>query len=263
MKQQFKFIFIIFFILFFIPGYTLAGEVKFVQLTDVHVDTISKNKGKRMLEHSQYLLNDAVNQVNATKGIDFVIFTGDSINTPNPKFRQKFNEIVSRLNIPWYLTTGNHETNFLMQGKTYYSFIIDNFVFICMDGTIGTHKSANGKFSPKELKWLDQQLTIHKDKYAIIFQHFPLIEPFKSKDHSVINADEYLRVLDRHRNVAAVITGHYHYSKITKRNGVQHISSPALVQAPHNFRIITIYSTPEGVKFNFEYGQAKAPAVLH
>jgi len=165
--MRFKNIFIALIIIFIvIKNYALAGEVKFVQLTDVHLTDKKGNKSGRMLEQSEKLLTKAVKQINAIENIDFVVFTGDSINNPDKNLPEKFGVIANKLNAPWHWTTGNHDVgpglnrkNFLFsmnqinhaeQTKTYYSYVIDDFIFICMDGTIEFIPTANARFSSEE-----------------------------------------------------------------------------------------------------------------
>ncbi len=249
--------------------HAFAGEVKFVHFTDVHITDRSKNRGRRMLEQSGELLKNAVRRVNAVEDLDFVIFTGDMIDIPDKNLLKKFTTAANELNAPWYWTTGNHDVgpglnkrdfvaemnrfNGSSRTKPYYSFIIDDFIFICMDGTIDNIPTAHARFSPKELEWLDGQLEKNSDKYALIFQHFPVVEPFKSNDHYILNAKEYLEVLDGHNNVIAVLSGHYHIAEINRRNGVMHVSSPALVQRPNAVRLITVSTRDGGASFDSEF----------
>jgi len=260
---------VLFFVFLFAVNPGFAGEVRFVQITDVHLSEKGINRSGRMLAQSSALLKDAVRQVNGIENLDFVIFTGDLIDTPDRGLVKKFGSAANGLDTQWYWTTGNHdvgllfgkndfvkamnEVNSFKSEKPYYTFVKDDFVFICMDGTIDKLPTAHAEFLPEELKWLDAQLEKHKDKYAVIFQHFPLLEPFKSLDHYIINANQYYEVLDKHDNVIAVMTGHYHAAEINRRKNVLHVSSPSLVQYPNAFRLITISTTAEGVKFDFEY----------
>ncbi len=261
--------FLLGFILFLYVSPAYAGEVKFVQLTDVHYTDKNSSYAGRMLEQSGELLKDAVKKVNTITNLDFVVLTGDLINTPDKELVKNFGEMANKLDTEWYWTIGNHDVGLLFGKddfvsamnevathkveKSYYSFVKDDFVFICMGGAIDRLPTAHAEFLPEELEWLDAQLEKYKDKYAVIFQHFPLLEPFQSKTHYIINAKQYYEVIDRHDNVIAVVTGHYHAAEINRRNNVLHVSSPALVQYPNAFRLITISTVDEGVRFDFEF----------
>lgn len=264
---------ILVFCLLFVAEIVNAGEVKFVHLTDIHLTHKKKNASGRMLGDSNSLFGAAISQINDMENIDFVIFTGDILNDPDKELFPVFKDTVKNLKPIWHWAIGNHdvgrsfnkndytifmnEINHIKREKPYTSYVINDFLFICMDGAIQEEPTPLAKFSSEELAWLDLQLEKNKDKYAVIFQHFPVVEPFKSNDHYIINAKEYLEVLDRHENVTAVITGHYHAARINQRNNVLHISSPALVQYPNAFRVIKMSTVEDGVKFDFEYFPTK------
>ena len=54
-----------------------AENIKFVQITDVHLSNDS--------EYSQKVLKSAVEDINKQENISFVVFTGDNINSPKPE----------------------------------------------------------------------------------------------------------------------------------------------------------------------------------
>jgi len=235
--------------------------IKFVQLSDDHFDPFSDRVNLRMVKYSKDLLDDAIDQINNIPGIDFVMFTGDLADNTDEKLHVLFAERANRLKYPWYWTTGNHDLSqsgasmsrkrFLelmntldknIQPKsTCYYFTKGGVIFFSMDGASDTVSTANGNFSKSCLNFLDKQLTRHSDMPAVIFQHFPLLYPVKSESHEVINQAEYLELLDRHPNVKALFSGHYHVEKIQERSNVLHVSSPALIQYPNAFRVVTVY----------------------
>ena len=273
--------------------------LRFAQVSDVHFDSKAKksknfNRNGRLLAYSGELLKDAIDQINNTENIDFVIFTGDQINSPRESELRKFLEIINTLKCPWYLIAGNHDIavgnpdtgtslkasrpaklpfsfslplrnklkyfqvadsynkNF-KAGKDYYSFSPKKgFLVIVMDGVINSYITANGYFDKKQLNWLEEQLNSNKNSKVIIAQHFPLVEPQKSITHRVLNADKYLETLKKYDNIIAILSGHYHKSKITKVGNVTHISAPALVQYPNAFRILTITDKNGVVEINTE-----------
>ena len=141
-----------------------SNVVRFVQITDVHLNPYRNYAESRMIKNSQELLEDAIDQVNHMKSIDFVVFTGDNIDNSNEKLLIKFAKIANKLNVPWYWTTGNHDlapdglsrAKFLeimntynksvKEPETYYSFKKGNILFIALDGAIDTSITAHGFF---------------------------------------------------------------------------------------------------------------------
>ena len=256
----FKKYFLIIILLFF-SSLATAEPVKFAQITDVHLSSEANNKAGRMKKDSVALLEDVIMQVNAQENMDFVVFTGDSIDRPDKTLLEKFINTANKLKVPWYFALGNHDVdnNFrkkdflkiLGKEKTYYSFKINDFLFIFMDGTLQMKMTANSFFTDEEFKWLEEQLCSNKDKYAVIFQHYPLVEPFSSLSHRTVNYKKYLNLLDKHDNVVAVISGHYHANRVQLRNNVAHISTSSLIQYPNAFRIITLENIGDDVFIKF------------
>ncbi len=248
----------------------LEKKVKFIQISDVHLHQKAKNRGSRMYAHSEELFIDAIAQVNGIDDVDFVVFTGDMIGYPDKPLLKYFLEKASGLKYPWFCTIGNHDINSqsldkndfvtilkesgnFNNDKSYYSKQVDDFVFLFMDGSIEKENTANGYFSGEELDWLEEKLNQHKDSYVVIFQHYPVVEPFSSATHKILNSDKYLAVIDKYDNVIAVITGHYHSAKITMRKGVAHISSPALVQYPNAFRVFTLEKNNDFLSLSYGF----------
>lgn len=247
--------------------------VRFAQISDVHLHDSAANRGSRMLAHSAELLKDAVAQINEQGNVDFVVFTGDMIDIPSVNLLKQFLSIVDNLKPQWFWTTGNHDVGGIVRpvgvlkllnenkppsasddiDRTYYSLKVKNFVFLFMDGVMANKITANGLFSAEQLRWLEAQLKANKDSYVVIFQHYPLVEPFQSKTHYVMNAQQYLNILDKHNNVVAVISGHYHAAKVKMRNNVAHISSPSLIQYPNAFRIFTLKAANDEVTLKYEF----------
>lgn len=240
-----------------------AEQLKFVQVTDVHLSLNGSNYQGRDLEHSLKILQTAIESINKLQDINFVVFSGDNIDTSNRDDLVKFLETVKTLNKPYYISIGDHDI-FKSGGLTkseyietvkkynknqksndtyYYFFPNKDFIVIVMDGVLsGTITSSHGGYSEEDLEWLDEVLTKNNNKKAIIVQHFPLIEPYESKTHRVRNPEEYFNLLSNHKNVIALISGHYHGGdKVTLQDEIYHISSPALVNSPDNkYRIIEI-----------------------
>ena len=83
----------------------------------------------------------------------------------------------------------------------------------------------------------------------IIFQHFPVEDPegveSRLKTHKTYKVEEYREMLDKHQNLLAIISGHFHVNSENMKNGVYHISSPSLLTLPQAYKIIDIVTTKE------------------
>ncbi len=250
----------------------------FVQITDTHLHYSDRKDGERLFGSSEKLLGDAVNQINEIPDLDFVLATGDLVDMPEKKLIKKFIEITMSLNNPMYVLLGNHDvsvngglrkkgfikkfyslenaTSFTNK-KTYYSFSpSEKFTFICLDGTTDEVVTSHGHVDDEQLAWLQNELEANKDKYVIIALHFPVIEPYKSATHNILEPSrtKLLDIINSHKNVLAVFSGHYHAAKLFKIKNKIHNSCPAVVQYPNAFREITILQEdPKHIIFDFKW----------
>lgn len=234
-----------------------AAEIKFVQVADAHFTTSGG-------EYREQVLRDTVKSINNLKGVSFVVFTGDNINNPKINDLEKFLDIIGDLKVPYYIIIGNHDVfkngglskekyfeivrmsnPFYFFKKPNYTFKRNGFVFIVVDGAKEVIPGTNGYFKDNTLAWLDKQLTQYKNSSVVILQHFPVNEPANIRSHKTVYPEKYYEILDKHDNVIAVISGHYHINNEEMRNGVYHISSPTLLRTPPVYKIIDIVTTKE------------------
>jgi len=144
--------------------------------------------------------------------------------------------------------------NYIKADKSYYSFEPKKgYLVIVMDPVIDNRITANGYIDKQQLKWIDDQLDKNWNSRVIIVEHHPIVEPFESKGHKIINSDEYLKILNRHNNVIAVLSGHYHATKIKQIGHIVFVSTPSLVEYPNAFRIITVNKDNDKITFRFEF----------
>ncbi|MBI3591738.1 MAG: metallophosphoesterase [Candidatus Melainabacteria bacterium] len=250
----------------------------FVQISDTHLQHSYAKDAERLLGSSEKLLTDAVAEINEIKDLDFVLSTGDQVDVPEEKLVDKYIEITMSLKYPFYILLGNHDvsvngglgkkgfikkfyklddaTSFTNK-MTYYSFSPnEKFTVICLDGTTDKLITAHGQIDDKQLEWLKGELEANKDKYVIIALHFPLIEPYKSDTHFVLEPDrtKVLDLINSYKNVIGVFTGHYHAARLFKIKNKIHNSCPAVVQYPNAFREITItQDDPKNISVNFKW----------
>lgn len=279
--KLFSVFFTLFFLLIYAPPTLCAdsGSIRFVQISDVHYNPTRNNVKGRMVHESGTLLREAVVQINAMPDIDFVVFTGDLIDHPSEKLIEEFAGIANELKPPWFYAQGNHDVGpggltrkqfrLIMNRYNKYQqstgdctvFRGRGFLFFFMDGPVDNEITSKGFFAHDALNTMSQVLAENPDMPAAIFQHFPVVYPIRSDSHSVKNEKQYLQVLDARPNVKAVFSGHFHMTSVKERNGVAHIASPALVQFPNAFRVITMAKTNQGVTITGRLVETRLKAV--
>lgn len=236
-----------------------AKDIKFIQITDSHFSKEGKDYTQRDVENSQSYLEKAIKDINTIPNVDFVAFTGDNIDTANASDLKSFLMIANKLNVPYYVVIGNHEVfksqkfdkiEYMKIVSKYskncrtksanYSFEKGGIVFLVVDGAKEVIPGPAGYYKKDTLKWLDKELTKYKSKKVVILQHFPIVAPYYNRSHSTYNIPDYEAVLSKHNNVIAIFSGHYHGNGENMKNGVYHVSTPALVEPPHNYKIVEI-----------------------
>ena len=245
-----KIIILLFLLLIFLQKPAFASEIEFTALSDVHI-SYNKNVINKETRLTQSIKNlqSAVRQINKSD-CDFVVFAGDSLAKTDKKNLVLFAKIIRKLNKPYYVTVGNndvsqvseldkkeffHLLNMYSGNKTRKTPCVirknKDFVFIMMDGVNQFVPMPNGNYKENELIWLNKQLKKYKNRKVVIIQHFPIIEPAENDNLKTHNADKYLELVSKHKNVLAIISGHYHEENLQKINGIYHISLPSLSES--------------------------------
>lgn len=237
-----------------------CANLKFAQISDAHYSTFEQDTSFKLLSSSADILDDAISQVNSTPNIDFTMFTGDMINKPKETELISFISHAKLLNTPWYVVFGNHDTAFgvsltkslyfdILNGRNpnfcyktpYYSFTPKKgYKVIALDTIIDYKRTSQGEVSEKELEWLKDELDNSKNNIIIIFSHVPVVEPYPSESHKLINSYEVRLLLKKYDNPIIVCSGHYHGTKIIQDNNILYINTPSLVSYPNAFRIINV-----------------------
>jgi 3',5'-cyclic AMP phosphodiesterase CpdA len=249
-----------------------GDNLKIIQFSDVHIETKSPVLRARMLPYSLNLFKTGVEQANSIKNVDLVVFSGDLINRSDKTELFNFIKTAKRLKSRWIAVVGNHDIGIsgginksefmkilsshnlnINTNRTYYTYVPKKgYVVICLDGVIDSIITANGMFDNEELKWLDKTLSEYKNSKAILVQHFPVVEPNHSISHKVLNSDKYMAVIQKHPNVIAILSGHYHMAKVTKVGNIVHISTPSLVEYPNAFRVINFNDNGKKIEVKTE-----------
>ena len=252
---------------------SLHDSLRFVHMSDSHLTTTRQDTIFKALSSSKPLLEDAVMQINNLKGIDFVIQTGDTIDRPNESDIMMYMSIMNQLKYPWFIAFGNHDLsvggdinrekyltllnshnkNFNFN-TSYYSFKPKKgYKVIILDAVDNSKITGNGIFPKEQLEWLDKELKSAKKDTVLIFLHHPIVEPYSSPHHKILNTDEFYAIIDKYKNPIGIFTGHYHATKITKEKNIVHVSTPALVTYPNAFRLVNVTNYRDKTIFDFYF----------
>lgn len=238
------------------------NNLRIAQISDAHFSSFEENTSYKFLKKSGELLDDAILQINTSGPYDFVMFTGDLINKPQVSELEKFTSHANNLMFPWYAIDGNHDISIdgpltkkkfievlakyndnMNQKNIYYAFTPKKgYRVICLDSIIDYKITTNGEISNEEFLWLKEELDNHTKDIVVICTHVPLIEPFTSPNHKMVNEYELRKLLKSHKSPIVVLQGHYHATKIRQDENLLVIACPSLVTYPNSFRVININS---------------------
>ena len=218
-----------------------AAEFRFALLTDVHVTP--KTTSAEDLQNS-------VNQINNTPGIDFVLVAGDITEEGDRESLQKAKSILDQLTIKYYIIPGNHDTKWSESGATYFEHLFgserfefehDGYLFLGFN-TGPLLRMADGHVSPQDIIWLKGELNkAGKEKPVILVTHFPLQEG---------DVDNWYDLTDAVRpyNIRVVLGGHYHSNRFLSYDGIPGILSRSNLRANDNVGGYSIFEiTPDSL----------------
>lgn len=230
-------------LLFFISA-VQAKDLRFAQISDV-----------RYSQENSAPLQAIIKDINKQKNVEFTVFTGDNINKPSPAELESFLKEAKKLKTPFYIILGDKEVNKLKHmskaeyidiikknvrsykpEKPNYTFEKEKVIFIAADGSKDVIPSPNGYYKDDVLEFLDTELSKYPEHNVIILQHFPIIPPSNKESHYTFKPENYLAVLSKHKNVKAIISGHFGVNSEKTHNGIVHITTAG---APY-YRIIDI-----------------------
>ncbi len=239
-----KIFFTILFVFILSTSLTFAKDMRFIQVTDIKYSNSNAQAFETFIE-----------EINKQKDVEFVVFNGDNISKPNVDELKSFLDKIKKLNKPFYFVLGDKDVNkhkklskeeylkiIKKQFRKYkpesnnYIFEKDDFIFIVVDGSKDVIPSTNGYYKEDTLNWLENQLNLYSDKNIIIFQHFPLIPPSEKETYYTFKPEKYLEILSKHKNIKAIISGHFGINKEITVNGINHISTEAFP----TYRVIDI-----------------------
>ncbi|MEM9511484.1 MAG: metallophosphoesterase [Cyanobacteria bacterium P01_E01_bin.48] len=246
-------------------------RLKFVQLSDIHLMRPGDCRCWWMTDSPDKLLQQAIAQVNAIPDLDFAVFTGDLVDKADAACFQRFQAIVSQLNVPYYCSVGNHDIDDVppelavgdrFNRHDFIGWCRNQFFFkpaptglaefsasprpgihlIAIDASIGTHPDPQGVIRSQQLEWLQSELDAHPHDVVIVLIHQPPIASVFFRKYRILpaQAKQLCRVLASHSHVAAVLSGHLHVPKMYARHSTAFLTAPPLIGPVSAFRTIEI-----------------------
>ncbi|MDO5372277.1 MAG: metallophosphoesterase [Corynebacterium glutamicum] len=211
-------------------------ELRIAQFTDLHLVDLSENSEEFSL------LKTSIGSSISEWNVDAVLLTGDLTQRGFSDSLPILSEYLSQLPVPAIPAFGNHDKRevFLKsfpdppnqapedRGIAPYAGVWDlgsTDIFV-LDSNVDD--DGNGNLSPVQLEWLSQQLKISTASDSIVVVHHPVLSsPLRTLERPVFLGLEDLDRVLLGSTVRVILSGHYHHSGATVRNGILGWSGPA------------------------------------
>jgi Icc protein len=208
--------------------------VRLLQLSDTHLHAgaDSRMRGVVTAETLRAVLARA--RASAAWPPASVLVTGDIVQDESRAGYERFRDALAPLRAPVYCVPGNHDDPTLM------SDVLDRAPFqvggearlgrwsLVLLNTFLAGEDAGG-LGDSRLRGLEAALEAHRGQHVLVAMHHqPLPMGSAWLDGvGLQDADAFLRVIDAHENVRAVVWGHVHQASDRERNGVRYLSTPS------------------------------------
>jgi len=204
-----------------------------LQITDMHI--FADEKGRFDDVDTKASLNEVINLAKSNDwSVDILLATGDLVHDARTIAYERLLKVFTAIEKPVFCLPGNHDSPTLMHKllntnnvHTSKSIEIGPWLIIMLDTFLAnTHA---GYLAQDELDFLDKELTEHPDKHALVCLHHPPVEIGSEWMDSMRlnNPEDFFNVLDKYKNIKAVLWGHIHQEFNTERNGVKLMASPS------------------------------------
>lgn len=178
--------------------------------------------------HRPGVFLDGVKKLNLLQP-EFVMSVGDLIEgyTENEKELDRqwkeFNGFIDQLDVPFFYVPGNHDiTNKVMEekwkelyGKTYYHFVYQDVLFLCLNTEDNYRGSRRGTIGDEQYEYIKQALAENPDvRWTLVFMH----QPLWNQEAETLRWNDVEKLLADRKHT--VYVGHHHrYVKYERNNG--------------------------------------------
>lgn len=227
--------------------------IRFALVADTHYADLPDTDRPRFFRASVDNMREIAARTEAIEG-DFLVHLGDVIQDVKDsrlakRFLARADAALRPFNGPRYYVLGNHDLGDLDRDeffrevrspilRPYFAFDVAGHRFVVLDPNYrldgvpyarGNFRWTQSFVPPEQLLWLDAQLREAREHGmgATIFIHQNL--EADQERFAVSNAADVSRVLEEAGNVALVFQGHRHVEFHTRRNDIDYVTLPAIV----------------------------------
>ena len=192
-------------------------------------------------------LERTIADINNQPQVAFVVFSGDVTEFGSDEELQLAKSVISRLNKPWHIIPGNHDTKWSESGCNSFRTIFGSETFSFEHKGyrfIGTNCGPNMRMGPgqvprENIVWLDEQLKKQNSAQPLIYiNHYP-------QDEGLNNWYDALDLL-RGQNVKVMLCGHGHTNNAYTWEGIPGVMCRSNLRAKADtggYNIISVTAT--------------------
>ena len=215
--------------------------VTIAQISDTHI--LARSTEQPVGESRAENLRRCVADINRLRPRpDVVVHTGDTVQHGQPEEYGHLRDILSDLEVPFYLIPGNRDCRdglraafrdhaHLEAGGDFLHYAVEDYAvrLVGLDSTAPGERK--GRFCEQRVAWLDATLAEVPEKPTVLFIHHP---PFDVGDHYVggyrvpQEAEELASVVGRYPQVARLLCGHVHSPVEQRWAGTQATIMPSV-----------------------------------
>ena len=215
-----------------------SKQIRIAQISDLHI------KPPRQLAYGRVdtakALEHCVAALNAFEPrLDFVVISGDLVDTPNAAEYAHLKRLLALLKLPFAGIPGNHDGRELMRsafpdvpyafpsGALNQKVEVGELDLLLLDSSVPG--KPHGELDAPTLQWLDATLASSTSRPALLFLHHPpfIAGIWHMDRQNLRNASELEKTIQRHKRVRVVATGHIHRATFTMFAGVPCTICPA------------------------------------
>jgi len=203
--------------------------LRLLQITDTHL--FADRAGRLKGIDTTAALNAVIDTCHQRHPVpELVLLTGDLSHDGSAASYRRVAEAAAALDAPVLAIPGNHDDPAVMRqsglGRERYR-LMPGWQIIMLDSTVTDEEQ--GRLAEDELAFLDDRLSRHPDRHALIaLHHHPV--PVGSRWLDAIgleNGHALFGITRRHPQVRVLVFGHIHQAFDKKRDGIRLLGTPA------------------------------------
>jgi Icc protein len=207
---------------------------RLLQFTDTHLlaDPDGQVRGMKTLASLQACLEHARRR---HLPADLIAVTGDLVQD-DPHAYGPLELLFDALGAPVLLVPGNHDVpGELVRRLSHQPFQVGGtrnvgpWTIVLLDTWFAESDDGEGRLGPEALAALDDALSRSRDRHVLVLMHHPpiLMEAAGLDALGLLDAAQFVAILDRHPQVRGVAWGHAHQSLDVFRGATRYMCTPA------------------------------------